>query len=169
MRRVVFITTAWSRGFHNWQDGNNGFEWKSRDLVERRGVAVDTLLNVGKRSLISDSMRDRCKKNSERLRESDPTHMPGVNGQESMADNELLHEIELLLSSEETADTMAFVPRSEHQLLREELYNVVDDAASLKSWMKLRRAQNDSFSSLPKEERNLWSAWYLRDVGPSDK
>lgn len=152
---------------HSWHDGSEGFDWKSRDLSERRATALDTLLNVGKRRLINDSVRDRCKRNVERLRHDDVSvNIEQCSPASTSRDDELLQGIEELLSSEEVADMMTFVPESELKFLQDELYaSSLGETDAIKRWMKLRSQRESNFSSLPKEERTMWSAWYLRDVG----
>lgn len=161
MRRLL-NGRRFALAFSKWSEGDGGFDWKSRDLDERRLVAMDAIVNVGKRQLITDSVRNRAKMNVDRLRSSVSTAPTN-----SFADDSaLVDEVSLLLSEEASLDALKFIPESELKFLREELYggNAAEDTKTLKNWMKLRSEREDTFSSLPKEERNLWSAWYLRDV-----
>jgi hypothetical protein len=169
----LFLTDKmrrWSLGFalcrkyafSSWEDGDGGADWKARDLSERRDAAMDSLFNVGRRQLITDAARDRAKRNVERLRDLtlDPIEV------KSCDDSALVESIDELLGDEDVLDTLSFVPSSELRFLKDELYSLSsNDDKSIKSWMKLRSERENTFGSLPKEERNLWSAWYLRDVG----
>ena len=157
----------------SWGEGNDGHEWKARELNERRQMAIDMLYNVSRRKLLCDAARDRCKRNLSRLstRETNGELDNSLFGAqepvvEKLSDDALVRELDDLLSDEGSLDTLEHIPLTELKFLREELYAAAlpKDDDVLKKWMKLRRNTENSFSSLPEEERNLWSAWYLRDV-----
>lgn len=52
-----------------WDDGSSGYEWKSRLLAERRGMAMNYLGDVRKRVPIHKAVKMRAQLNRERLME----------------------------------------------------------------------------------------------------
>lgn len=156
-----------------WGDGNEGVEWKSRDLRERRAVAEEMLFNVGKRQLISDAVRLRSKQNVERFssdRSAQSSIMNDVRPEDSNLklnfDSELVGGLQTILACEWSEELIKHVPLQDIEFLRGELYEMphTGDESSLRGWFNLRKHADNSFGSLPAEERTPWSAWYLRDV-----
>lgn len=182
MRRctTLVLFSCVGRGVSHWNDGNEGQEWKARFLNDRRQVALDYLLNANRRQSIHDAIRVKANQSKQRLVSTDKGSSATVL-QESLAsfepdecpsDSELLERINEIFMDECSVDSFENIPLEELKFLRKELYDAdtvaerrCEDKA-LKAWLGLRKESSEieSFSSLPKDERTLWSPWYLRDV-----
>lgn len=50
-----------------WADGHSGYQWKQRSLDEARGMAIDYMTNVSKRTPIHDGVRMKAKQSQAAL------------------------------------------------------------------------------------------------------
>lgn len=157
-----------------WDNGSDGFEWKSRYLAEKRNVALEYLGDVNKRVPIHDAVRQKTAVNKRALLNasegssemfSGPTDDPTERFPDSLKAIEAM--IEELVAEEYFSDSLEHVTPRDAGLLPEEfLSNSSSEAALLKKWMRIRQetAEYQSYASIPEAERTSWSAWYLRHV-----
>jgi hypothetical protein len=180
---------VWARrASDRWEDGDAGYEWKRRHLDETRATATQFMSDVARRGPIHDGIRARARWNEDRLLRApddgkgassvmgeaialnDPTHEAQASASSRTGDMDGLWEA---LQAESNGDLLAalrYVPQSDINLLASEIYgSAAADAERrtdelLRSWFALRRStgQLRSYASVPQEERNMWSAWYLR-------
>ena len=182
MRRLL-VTRNFGLLRSIWNSGSEGEEWKARHLDERRKLALMSLSDPTKRLRIHDAIRAKAVSSRRRLQDlGSPTNseLPPVlndhntNGdimRAEQSDDELIEELFAALVDESLADSLANIPDEELRLLQSELYscnngNTEVSTEWLRSWLKLRKDSDlfESYSTLPSEERNPWSAWYLRDI-----
>lgn len=159
-----------------WDDGSDGYEWKTRDLNGKRSLAMSYIGDVKKRVPIHDAIRLKAAMNMSALRDDgDPVTSLFKHDEYHPAIAEDATEIiekaiDDLLSDEFSGDTSKFIGKEDCSLLNDELFG--DDSqyrSSLQSWMKVRRDTDicKSYASFPESERNDWTAWYLRHVKSS--
>jgi hypothetical protein len=171
-----------------WSRGDGGYDWKQRHLTEKRSLAMDFMFDVSKRTPIHDGVRLRAKHNEDRLRGVGPTAADGSASQvlvdslissddgvdddaDDVSDADISTNWEDMIS-EGAGDSLRYLPARDVRALAAELYG---EAAAdseerqgkmVAEWFKLRRDTSpyQGYTAMPKQERNAWSAWYLRDV-----
>lgn len=162
----------------HWNDGSDGYAWKSRNLQEKRALALEYLGDVKMRVPIHDAIRMRSDLNRKSLQKagddissffaapSDFDFDNSFDDGRSITDR-IEAVIDRLLLDEFDGDDIAHVSQSDASLLQDEFFGSdTERAKSMKEWLKLRRetAEYQSYASIPEMERNDWSAWYLRSV-----
>lgn len=142
-----------------------------------------SLSDPTKRVRIHDAIRNKALNSRKRLSSASrdsrivAAGMPSLMSDEmetvspSVSDDELIERLSMLLADEGVADQLSSIPEEELKLLQSELYKCSHSSTEvsnewLRSWLQLRKHSDlfESYSTLPAEERNIWSAWYLRDV-----
>ncbi|CCW70051.1 unnamed protein product [Phytomonas sp. Hart1] len=177
MRRLNFtksVSSVLSRFSSQWNNDSDGFDWKSRDLHEKRALAMSYIGDIKKRVPIHDAIRIKAQINKEALYCNEkPTSL--FEPISSLTDHEETHEdvnkyfktvIDDLLD-EFSGDVLNSIPESDVSFLKNEFFG--DEKAEsdcLQKWLKYRReiADYQSYLSIPISEQNVWSAWYLRHI-----
>lgn len=158
-----------------YSDGE--YRWKSRDLNEKRELAVKYMGDIKLRTPIHESVRkkiilDRNKWSDVELSSLLETNQIDTDG-EGVDVDDFLHSI-LDNIDECIDDTLKYLSDNDLHFLSSEFVdgNIKDQEDSIKRWLKLRRETSDyqNYLSIPESERTSWSAWYLRNVkAPKDE
>ncbi|KAH9578072.1 hypothetical protein LSM04_004054 [Trypanosoma melophagium] len=173
MRRRLILPFLSGRWISSWNDGSEGYEWKSRALAEKRSLALEYLGDVSKRVQIHDAIRLKADVNRRAIENTvvpnffnaiDESPNDGVDEIGEMDYYSLLNMIE----GEIDPDSLQHLSSSDASLLRDEFLEDDDsnEAKLLTKWINYRRdiADYQSYAAVPEEERTEWSAWYLRNV-----
>ncbi|KEG12674.1 hypothetical protein DQ04_01521010 [Trypanosoma grayi] len=172
MRRILVLQLGTARCLSTWDDGSEGYEWKSRALAEKRSLALEYLGNVSKRVQIHDSIRLKANVNREAIKNSTiPSFLGGDD--KSYDDSEEIdyHSLLQMVEGANDTDTLAYLSSSDASLLKDEFLQSdhAEEVKLLNQWVGLRRdvADYQNYAAKPDGERNAWSAWYLRNVRAS--
>lgn len=166
---------------NDWNDGSDGFAWKTRNLQEKRALALEYLGDVKKRVPIHDAIRmraDLSRSSLQTAREdidsffSPSSEYSSTHGAAEFESNDdiaarLDAVVRDLLADEHTEDTLLHVSPADRSFLKDEFFGSDTELTkTMKEWLRLRRetAEYQSYMSIPEVERNSWSGWYLRNV-----
>lgn len=158
-----------------YNDGD--YLWKSRDLNEKRELAVKYMGDIKLRTPIHESIRRRIALDRSGWTDGELLSLLEANqidtNVEGVRVDDFLHSI-LDNVDEGVEDTLKYLSKNDLQFLTSEFIdgNVKDQEASIKKWLKLRRETADyqNYLSVPENERTSWSAWYLRNIkAPRDE
>lgn len=158
--------------FHSTTD-DEGYQWKIRDLQEKRELALKYMADIKLRVPIHDSIRQKILLNRRASRTYDPMEVRSIleSNSKPPCDSSFnsLHR-SLLDAIDECADlNPEFLCPTDRTLLDNEFVGGSPEAKlddTMRDWLDLRRRSSDyqTFSSIPEGERSSWSAWYLRGV-----
>ncbi|EAN78243.1 uncharacterized protein TEOVI_000168800 [Trypanosoma equiperdum] len=176
MRRKTTLNIGQVICFSSWNDGSEGYEWKSRALSEKRSLALEFLGNVNKRVSIHDAIRLKADINKKAISNvSCPSFFSGIEGADEDEDQSDMSLCSLLgmLEGEIETDCITHLSPSDASLLKEEFLCDYDssDTKRMAKWVNLRSETSDyqSYGAIPEGERSLWSAWYLRNIKAGKK
>ncbi|ESL11237.1 hypothetical protein TRSC58_01018 [Trypanosoma rangeli SC58] len=170
MRKKLVLPFPTGKFFSTWDDGPDGHEWKSRVLAEKRSLALAYLGDVNKRAQIHDAIRLKGEVNRQAIRACEMPKFFQADNADSSENLDCIDYQSLLdmVEGEFEFDTLSHVTSSDASLLKSEFLQN-DDSTEMKllsRWASLRRdiADYHTYAAIPDGERNLWSAWYLRNV-----
>ncbi|ORC85573.1 uncharacterized protein TM35_000341850 [Trypanosoma theileri] len=173
MRRKVVLPFLSGRWISSWNDGSDGYEWKSRALAEKRSLALEYLGDVSKRVQIHDAIRLKADVNRKAIEDTVIPNFFNSSDENQDDDIDRIGEIDYysllnMVEGEIDPDSLQHLSSSDASLLRNEFLEEDDssEAKLLSKWINYRRdtADYQSYASVPEEERTEWSAWYLRNV-----
>ncbi|CCW63244.1 unnamed protein product [Phytomonas sp. EM1] len=177
MRRIIFtrkIVSAFFRFLSHSNDGSDGYDWKVRDLQDKRALAMNYIGDIKKRVPIHDAIRIKAQINNKALDHNDgPSSLfepiSSLTEHEETYDDvrKYMETVINGLMDEFSGDILDSIHESDASLLKDEFFGDEQTRSDcLQKWLKFRREVSDyqSYLSVPISEQNAWSAWYLRHV-----
>nr|CCC51778.1 conserved hypothetical protein [Trypanosoma vivax Y486] len=122
MRRRLKLKLDQLTCFSSWDDGNDGYSWKSRLLAEKRSTALEFMGNVNKRVQIHDAIRLKAEVNRRAIQKFDiPNFLTSSCSAEEHEPHEINYDSLLAIMEGETdIDSIAHLSDSDVFLLRED-------------------------------------------------